>query len=190
MAHQLTHRPGWQRRSPQPALCHGAAEFLQQLKLVEFLNALCHEIESQAAPEGHDAGEDRAIRRVGRGIGDEALVDLEHMHRQPAKVVEACVAGSEVIHRDADPLLGEGANLLRRRAARAQYLGLGDLQLQRLRRQREPLQIRPDRPANSPVPSCRMETFTATCGAASPSWARQRAAWAQARASTQSPGPP
>lgn len=52
--------------------------------------------------EDDDHAHDGVVARVAQGVADEALVDLELIQRQPLKVGERRVAGSEIIQREAD----------------------------------------------------------------------------------------
>jgi hypothetical protein len=85
-----------------------APERPEDLELRRVLHALGHGGQRQAVTELHDRPGNRPVRRR-REVGDEGAVDLQDVDRQAVEVGQRGVARPEVIDRDMDAELAQGA---------------------------------------------------------------------------------
>src|SRR3954452_9264708 len=85
------------RRAPEEALADGAAELVERDPLLDGLDALGDDRETEAVAEGDDGFGDRAVVLVAGQSVDERTVDLEAVDRQLLEVCERRVAGAEVV---------------------------------------------------------------------------------------------
>src|SRR5438128_1773505 len=88
--------PGRQRRANEVALRGVASALSEEIQLALLLDAFRHDVQAETAREADDRRGDRgaaailAARAVVRfDVRDEALVDLEHVHRQVPQVRKA-----------------------------------------------------------------------------------------------------
>src|SRR6185437_5443246 len=127
--HQLGELAGRQRRAEMESLVLIAAEGAQELELLGGLDPLGDHFELQAVRQGDDGLDDGGIY-LALEIPDEGAVDLQLVDREAAQIVDARVAGAEVIdrhqHAHAAQLLEDRRRLLRIGHHRA----LGELDLE------------------------------------------------------------
>src|SRR5581483_7509996 len=90
-----------QRRAEQEPLHHVAPVGLQELHLLDGLDAFGGHLEVEAVAERNDARDERVLPAVGNAL-DERLVDLEPVEGQRRQRVERAVAGPEVVDRGVD----------------------------------------------------------------------------------------
>jgi len=65
-------------------------------------DAFGHQLQAERFGERDDRSHDREITWIGTEFTDEALVDLEGVHRQRLQVRQSAVSGAEVVDGDAD----------------------------------------------------------------------------------------
>ncbi len=77
---------------------HGLAVVFRQVrKLRLILDALRHDVQIQAAGNGQNESADRRTVLVASEIHDEAAVDLEHVNRKLAQIIQAGVTRTEIV---------------------------------------------------------------------------------------------
>ncbi len=117
------------RESRKP--CSWSQSWLrQELELLLGLDALRDDDELEAAPHRDDRHRDGGVVLVAGKVTDEGLVELDAVDREALQVVERGVAGSEVVHRDADALLLEALQGVDRVLGVLHGAGLRDLQVE------------------------------------------------------------
>src|SRR5262249_24791261 len=131
------------RPAEVPALGTVAADRAQPLRLDLGLDSVGGHYQTQAVPEGHQAGQDRLVGRVDRGgtqALDERAGELEPAYRQRLQVDQVGVAGTEVVDGQPDPELGQLVQGRQGLVVLVHDRALGDLQLELVGRQPRPFE--------------------------------------------------
>ena len=117
----------------QEALAAVAVLVLQEAQLVLALDALGERLDRHRLAELHERADQRLAFGALRQARDERAVDLQRVDRKLLQMGERGVAGAEVVDRDADPELLDGAQPADRLLGVAHDRRLGDLKRQRAR---------------------------------------------------------
>lgn len=86
----------------------------QQIELLFGLHSFRCDGRIEGCAHSDDSPNDRRAIRLIAELADEALIDLDLVEREAAQVAERRVAGSEIVHRNADAQFFDGARTLRR----------------------------------------------------------------------------
>src|SRR6185369_10764060 len=89
-----------------------AARDAERLELGLGLDALGDHFHPQRAAEMDDRLDDRRALALAAHAVDEAAVDLEAIERELADIVEARIAGAEIVERDAETHLAQAVQRL------------------------------------------------------------------------------
>src|SRR5882672_3446267 len=125
---------GVDRASAKIALIGLAAERSQEIELCLGFNPLRDHDHAQALGQVDDRLDDRRIVQIVRQVLDEAAVDLEFVDREALQIIQAGIAGAEIVDRQADAHLVQLIQQLRGflRVLHDCVLGEFDLELLRL----------------------------------------------------------
>ena len=99
----------------------------QQRRLAFAFDAFGEHLHLQLVRHRDDGARDRHVFRRRGDVGHQRAVDLDHVHRQPAQVAQARVAGAEVVERDLDAERTQRPQVLHRLIEVGDQHALGDL---------------------------------------------------------------
>jgi len=121
----------------QEALAFVAALAAQAAQFGLGLDAFGGDRHAEAAAERDDRADDRLRIVIGIEVAHERLVDLDLVERERAQIAQRRVAGAEIVHRDAHAS-ARSACCVAVLVALVEQQGLGDFDLEPLRRGRRP----------------------------------------------------
>src|SRR5262249_26263525 len=78
----------------------------QKALLFGVLHAFCDQLEAERAADADDGMHDGRVDR-GTEIGNEAAVNLDLLERKPSQIIEAGIAGAEIVEHECHALRGK-----------------------------------------------------------------------------------